>query len=340
VEDAGVMEKREEGELPAGWVSTSVGSSAKIIRGVTYSNDKASPIPQKGLVPLLRATNFSDNGFDITDLTYVPEYLVSEDQHFKIGDIIVAMSSGSKRIVGKTAYNKVLDGFTIGAFCSIIRASAKVNLQYLSQYLRSDYYRKQISKLSSGSNINNLTAGAFSAVKIPLPPLPEQQRIAARLDLLLGKLKAARKKLDAMPELITRFRKSVLAEAVSGRLTQEWREGHPGQVDSSQLAGYLLQAHLDAGGHKIGNAAPPTESAHILEQKDFPGGWHLISLRDLVEPTRPITYGILKPGPDLKEGVPYIRVADFPGDVLRVESIRRTSKDIDESFKRSRLKKG
>lgn len=75
----------------------------------------------------------------------------------------------------------------------------------------------------SGSAQPQITRSDLASVYIPLPPLPEQARIAARLDLLLGRLKAARKRLDAVPELLKRFRKSVLAMAVSGRLTEEWR---------------------------------------------------------------------------------------------------------------------
>ena len=66
----------------------------------------------------------------------------------------------------------------------------------------------------------------------------------------------------------------------------------------------------------------------------------MLTLRDLVLPERPITYGILKPGPELEEGVSYVRVADFPNDRLNLSTIRKTLPKIDEEFKRSRLKGG
>ena len=65
-----------------------------------------------------------------------------------------------------------------------------------------------------------------------------------------------------------------------------------------------------------------------------------LTLRDLVQPDRPITYGILKPGPEVDEGVPYVRVADFPNDMLNLAAIRKTSSAIDQQFKRSRLNEG
>jgi type I restriction enzyme S subunit len=72
----------------------------------------------------------------------------------------------------------------------------------------------------------------------------------------------------------------------------------------------------------------------------FPSAWSILTLRELVCPDRPITYGILMPGPELKEGVPYVRVADFPNDRLNLSMIRNTSAEMDEKFKRSRLREG
>ncbi len=71
-------------------------------------------------------------------------------------------------------------------------------------------------------------------LEIPLPPLDEQERIVARLDTLLGELKAARGHLEALPDIIKRFRKSVLAQAVSGKLTEEWREEHAAELPSAE----------------------------------------------------------------------------------------------------------
>jgi len=63
-------------------------------------------------------------------------------------------------------------------------------------------------------------------------------------------------------------------------------------------------------------------------------------MRSVVCPDRPITYGILKPGPDTPGGIPYVRVADFPNDRLNLETIRRTTKEIEKTFARARLREG
>jgi type I restriction enzyme S subunit len=57
-------------------------------------------------------------------------------------------------------------------------------------------------------------------------PLSEQQRIVAKLEVLLGKVDACRNRLEKVPLILKRFRQSILVAACSGRLTADWREKH------------------------------------------------------------------------------------------------------------------
>lgn len=197
-----------------------------------------------------------------------------------------------------------------------------------------------LSGLNRATAIPGLNREDAYQVEFALPPLNEQKRIADKLDAVLERVDACRERLDRVPAILKRFRQSVLAAATSGKLTEEWREQYPHAADAGPLASDIHTTHQDAGGHKAGNAAAPTEDVHDLVPEMFPKGWGLVTLRDVVFPDRPITYGILKPGPELDEGVPYIRVADFPGDKLNVATIRKTSRKMDEEFKRSRLRPG
>jgi len=66
----------------------------------------------------------------------------------------------------------------------------------------------------------------------------------------------------------------------------------------------------------------------------------LASLGDLVQPGRPITYGILKPGIGFPGGVPVIKVKDFPDGRIIEDGLLRTDPRIDEEYRRSRLRRG
>jgi type I restriction enzyme S subunit len=88
--------------------------------------------------------------------------------------------------------------------------------------------------MARGVNINNLKRDNFESISLPLAPAAEQKRIADKLDALLAKVDACRRRLDRVPALIKRFRQAVLAAATAGELTADWRELHG--VDESSIA--------------------------------------------------------------------------------------------------------
>ena len=69
--------------------------------------------------------------------------------------------------------------------------------------------------------------GRLSSIPVPLAPMPEQQRIAGKLDTVLARVDACRARLAAVAALLKRFRQSVLAAATSGRMTEDWRVSNP-----------------------------------------------------------------------------------------------------------------
>ncbi len=91
--------------------------------------------------------------------------------------------------------------------------------------------------------------------RVPLPPLPEQRRIADALDALLARVDACRERLDRVPEVLKRFRRAVLAAATSGELTREWREeqGWTDEWTSTELAAV-------ANGFSYGTSAKSSRS--------------------------------------------------------------------------------
>ena len=76
------------------------------------------------------------------------------------------------------------------------------------------------------------------------------------------------------------------------------------------------------------------------EQHRHPNGWELVALNDLVERGRPICYGILMPGRGHAGGVPVIKVKDIAGGKIDESSLLLTSPQLDEMYRRSRLRTG
>lgn len=161
----------------------------KQVRGVSYTPEDVSPALALGYIPLLTATNITNrNSIDKTDLIYVSEERVKEEQLLIEGDILIAASSGSINVVGKAAtFGDDSDTLTFGAFCKVIRPdSKKVNPKYISLFFQTDYYRKRISFLAQGANINNLRNEHIDELEVPLPDLDTQNKIVTILDKANG----------------------------------------------------------------------------------------------------------------------------------------------------------
>jgi type I restriction enzyme S subunit len=66
----------------------------------------------------------------------------------------------------------------------------------------------------------------------------------------------------------------------------------------------------------------------------------LQELDGLIEPGRPVTYGILMPGTGFAGGVPVVKVRDYPNGFIEADNLLLTDPKIDAAFSRSRLRTG
>jgi type I restriction enzyme S subunit len=73
---------------------------------------------------------------------------------------------------------------------------------------------------------------------------------------------------------------------------------------------------------------------------ELPVGWAETSLGDATEATRPICYGVLKPGPFDPDGVLLLRIQDLAGNVVAREGVHRITTELDLEFARSKLAGG
>lgn len=89
------------------------------------------------------------------------------------------------------------------------------------------WYRSQaqlIESLGTGTTVKGIRLEVLKALLFPFAPMAEQKIIADKLETLLAQVDSAKARLEKIPPILKRFRQSVLSAAVSGKLTEEWRE--------------------------------------------------------------------------------------------------------------------
>ncbi|QVM87855.1 restriction endonuclease subunit S [Pseudomonas lalucatii] len=108
---------------------------------------------------------------------------------------------------------------------------------------------QDFSSLSRSTTVPSIRKGDVEEVVVLLPPSAEQTRIAQKLDKLLAQVDTLKARIDAIPALLKRFRQSVLAAAVSGRLTEQWRAQNSATTPDhdAEIWGSQAQANLRIG---------------------------------------------------------------------------------------------
>ena len=109
-----------------------------------------------------------------------------------------------------------------------------------------------VTEVSHGVNMPRLGTEAGRAAPFVLAPLPEQKRIADKLDSVLARVDACRDRLDRLPALLKRFRRSIL-DAGTSDTDKDWRnrpeEQHYRQPNTGKLAICKIK---DAGKIQLG----------------------------------------------------------------------------------------
>ncbi len=229
----------------AGWVECCVGDVSNLIRGVTYKREQSGKTPHAKMTPILRANNISKN-LTFEDLVYVEKSLVKPEQIIQENDIIFAMSSGSKKHVGKSAIaSHGYDG-SFGAFCGLLRVASSITAKYLSYCFSSNEFRRHIEGISKGTNINNLKREHILEYVFPLPPENEQHRIVAKIEELFSELDKGIESLKTAREQLKVYRQAVLKHAFEGKLTTQWREENKDRLETADQLLARIQKERDA----------------------------------------------------------------------------------------------
>jgi len=348
--------------IPQSWEEVKVDLISELIRGVTYKKEVSSEIEKKEFIPILRANNINKNQLNFDSLIYVPEQLVKDIQLIVNGDIIFAMSSGSKHLVGKSAQAYKDYKASVGSFCAILRPYNNVSKKFIAYFFQSSKFRHLISKSAKGTNINNLKREQILDSIIPLPPLNEQKRIVEKIDELFSDLDNGVANLKKAQNQLKVYRQALLKNAFEGKLTEQWRkENNPEPAEKllerikkerqkryeQELADWKEAVNKWEEEGKKGkkprrpkeyDELPPLTSEELKNLPNLPKGWKWIKNNELL-------YYVTSGSRDWKKyysnkGAYFIRTQDIKYNSLNIENVAFVDLPKDVEGKRSLVEQG
>ena len=174
---------------------------SKQVRGVSYKPEDLHSCLNRNSVILLRANNIDDGKINFDEVVYVDKSKVSKEQYLQKGDILICASSGSKQLVGKAATVSFEKECTFGAFCKVVRPLPAF-ADYLGAFFQSDIYRKTISEVAIGANINNIRNEHIDYLEIPVGTADENNEKVAKIRLLQSIIEKRKHELQSIDDLI------------------------------------------------------------------------------------------------------------------------------------------
>lgn len=354
-------------ELPASWAWTRLGDIAAYIqRGKSPKYSDGSGV----FVVSQRCVQWA--GLDLSVAKEISRASLNgyEAYRFLLPDDLLWNSTGTGTIGRVIALSEIPDGLVCDSHVTLVRCPW-VNARYLQSWLASDAVYGQIEVLAAGStNQIEWTAQLATAQLIPLPPLAEQQRIVAKVDELMALCDALEAESSAamgahqalvealLTTLVTSkdaadlafswarmeahfdtlftteasidaLKQTILELAVRGKLVR--------QVSDEEQASVLLKA-IKKSGSDCGTKQKSHPTITVADQPfDLPDGWCWERFDNLIDPGFPIAYGVLVPGPDQPDGIPFVRIADLSITEPSPLPEKAISPEVDAQFYRTRL---
>jgi type I restriction enzyme S subunit len=182
------------------WKTVSLGDIAESVDYGVTASAMLQPVGPK----FLRITDIQDGAVYWDNVPWCEcNARSSANSRLKSGDIVFARTGAT---TGKSFLIRECPTDTVFASYLIrVRVSTRVEPGYLSHFFQTPHYWAQITKSARGVAQPGVNATTLKTLKIPLPPLPEQQWIANVLDRAEGlraKRRASLTLLDTLTQAI------------------------------------------------------------------------------------------------------------------------------------------
>lgn len=256
--------------IPENWVWCRLGEIITLVSGQDFSPHQYSDTVQEGFPYITGASNFGNHSIIENRWTKTPRCIVSR------GDLLlVCKGSGYGRVMICNLASAHIARQIMG-----IRQNNNVDVQFILFFLESNF---DILKRFGQGVIPGISRGDVLNMQFPLPPLPEQRRIVARVEALMkeiDKLEQTEKELEAIKAAFPGDMKaSLLQAAMEGKLTTQ-------KAEDGDARGLLLAIREEkeklVKEKKIKKEKPLTPITDEEIPFDIPENWVWCRLGDLV----------------------------------------------------------
>lgn len=282
--------------LPEGWAAATLEDVAIWGSGGTPNRNRADYFG--GSIPWIKTGELGEKYVHSSEETLTDLGLASSSAKvFPRGSVAIAMYGAT---IGKLSIWGI-DAATNQA-CAVAQPKLEaISTLFLYYFLQSE--KRDLVAAGKGGAQPNISQGLIREWSLPLPPLPEQHRIVAKIEELFSELDAGTASLTRARAQLKIYRQALLKAAFEGKLTAPWRAANPDKLESPETLLSRIRKERDtrfaaalddwqaalsewrAGGEvgrKPGKPSRPDPLSELATGNAELDGWPIFELRDLI----------------------------------------------------------
>ncbi|WLR96579.1 restriction endonuclease subunit S [Shinella sumterensis] len=226
-------------KLPQGWAEATIEDVTEYVQ-----RGKSPKYASHSDLPVINQKCVRWTGVDEAHLKYVDasQWASWTAERFLVDGDILWNSTGTGTIGRAAIFRPLVTAprAVADSHVTIVRTNPATLPEYLHRLIQSPLVQSKLDEMQSGStNQVELSKSEVLETLVPLPPLPEQRRIVAKIDSITGKSRRARDHLDHIPRLVEKYKQAVLAAAFNSVEMAEWRRVQLENVLTDALIGLV-----------------------------------------------------------------------------------------------------
>ncbi|WP_337075702.1 restriction endonuclease subunit S [Aeromonas veronii] len=208
--------------IPETWFHITLGDVARVSSGMGFPQKYQGK--QEGIYPVYKVGDISNAVINHKGKAFLAGNYV--------GELEAKELKGEVFSEGATLFAKIGEAIKLNRRAFVTRAGLAdnnvmavipeklISKQFIHYFMRT----VDLTDASRSTTVPSIRKGDVECLPLNIPSQAEQEEIADRLDKLLAQVEATQARLARIPDIIKQFRQSVLAAAVSGKLTEDWQD--------------------------------------------------------------------------------------------------------------------
>jgi type I restriction enzyme S subunit len=230
----------EEIILPKEWTWVRLGDLVDnpmqdLVDGPFGSNLKSDEYIESG-IPVFKIQNIKVNRFVDKRISFISKKKAKSliRHSFQTGDLIITKLGEPLGLCCKVPA-KYPFGIIVADLMRLRPSKSKIYDDFLLNVINSDIVKKQFKSITKGTTRARVNLTIVRDIKIPLPPKETQYKIVSKIEELCSELDKGIENLTTALQQLLIYRKTVIMEGVTGKLTANWRTINPDADNSEKV---------------------------------------------------------------------------------------------------------